>query len=251
MHAVSTLDTIDLSKPWGNGDNNLWRHISKNITGGSSAPSLNDGAIFSNDSRLYLFGGAVASNPGPHPSPPPNAVWQYDIDADKWSKAAPKGDSVQRIIIGTTLQSSKSQAYYLGGAIAPKSDAAFLAIPYALPYLVQGLLEFDVAAVQFTNVSTTGLDSEGTVAEGFLGLIESLGNEGVLLSFGGFKNTPGAAMQISDQNLQNPIFHVGDQAQSRISVDILQRVLDTISIFDIANKKWYSQGTTGDTPPWR
>lgn len=248
MLVVSTLDTIDLSKPWGNGDDNLWRHISKNITGSSSAPSLNDGAIFSNDSRLYLFGGAVANNSGPHPSPPPNSVWQYDIDADEWSKAAPKGDSVQRIIMGNTIQSSNSQAYYLGGMINPRSNTAFLAIPFALPYLVQGSLEFDVAAVQFTNVSTSGLDSEGTVAEGFLGLIESLGDEGVLISFGGFKNTPGVAMDLS-----SPIspFLVGGQAQLRISADILQRTLDTVSIFDIANKKWYSQATTGDTPPRR
>lgn len=193
----------------------------------------------------------MPSNPGPHPAPPPNSVWQYDIDADEWSKASPKGDSVQRVIIGTNVQSSKSQAYYLGGSIVPKSDAAFLAIPFAQPYLIQGLLEFDVSAVQFTNVSTTGLDSEGTVAAGFLALIESYGDEGILISFGGFKNTPGVAMDIGSDNLRNSIFHVGHQVQYMILANVLQRVMDTISIFDIANKKWYSQSATGDIPPWR
>lgn len=208
-----TVDTIDLSKPWGNGDDPLWGHITKQGVDGSTPTSLNDGAIFSNGSSLYLFGGAVASNPGPHPPPPRNALWQYDIDQDQWSQASPRGDSVQRIILGTTAQSSSSQAYYLGGKIVPKSNAAFFAIPDAMPYLVQGLLEFDATAVEFKNISTEGLDTEGTVAGGFVELIESLGDQGVLIAFGGYKDTPGEAISNGEQDQSNGFLHVCGQAE--------------------------------------
>lgn len=210
VYTESTIDTIDLAKPWGNEDRSLWSHILKNKTDGSGPPSLNDGSIFSNDSHIYLFGGAVANTSGPHPLPPPNVLWQYNINADQWTEASPKGDSVQRIIQGSTAQSSKSQGYYLGGAIDPRSDAAFLSLLYPQPYLVQGLLEFDLASVEFSNVSTSAMDNEGTIAGGFMVLIESFGAGGVLIAFGGIKNTPGTAQSLGGLSVENSLLHVGD-----------------------------------------
>lgn len=217
MYTGSTIDTVDLSKPWGNGDRSLWSHILKNRTDGSGPPSLNDGSIFSNDSHIYLFGGAVATNPGPHPLPPPNALWQYDIDADQWTESSPKGDSVQRIVQGSTAQSSKSQGYYLGGAIVPTSDVAFLSLFDPQPYLVQGLLEFDLASVEFSNVSTSAMDTEGTTAGGFMVLVESFGAGGVLIAFGGIKNTPGTAQRLAGSDVGNSLLHVCD---SRVISDM-------------------------------
>lgn len=141
-------------------------------------------------------------------TPPPNALWQYDIDKRKWEKAALGGDPVERIHIGSGVQSSKPQGYYLGGVFAPNSDAAFDALDNATPYMVGGLLEFNETTVEFNNVSTTGLDAEGTAGGGFLNLIESLGDEGVLVAFGGFSNAPGQPMSLRDRDLQNPLLHV-------------------------------------------
>lgn len=216
---ANALDTVDLSKSWGNEDDSLWSHISKEgVNINSSPPILNDGSIFSDSSSLYFFGGALSLAPGAPSTPPPNALWQYDIQKRKWNKAALGGEPVERIHIGSNVQSSKLQGYYLGGAITPRSDAAFLALDRATPYMVEGLLEFNESSIAFSNVSTNGLNDQGTVAAGFLSLIESLGDEGVLVAFGGFFNAPGQPMDLGSGNLQNPIFHVCTKSKfSKIS----------------------------------
>lgn len=210
---ANNVATADLSKPWGNGDDSIWRYISKTAkTPGSSPPTLNDGSIFSDNSSLYFFGGALSLAPGAPSTPPPNALWQFDIDKQEWKTAAPRGDAVERIHIGSNVQSTKPQGYYLGGAITPKSDAAFNAQKNAMPYMVGGLLVFNETSVEFNNVSSSGLDAEGTAAGGFLSLIESLGDEGVLVAFGGFSNVPGQPMSLTDRDLQNPLLHVCRQS---------------------------------------
>ena len=212
LRIETTIDTVDLTKSWSNGDDSLWSHISKNTMDGSSPPSLNDGVMFSNNTSLYLFGGAVSAAPGPHPLPPPNSLWEYGINTNRWKRASPNGDSVQRIILGAVTQSSTGQAYYLGGAIVPKSDAAFLLLPNPQGYLVQGLLEFDTATVEFSNKSSTGVTGDGTIARGFITLIESLGDGGVLIAFGGVVNTPGQAMYSTDPSFQDTLFQVCNHA---------------------------------------
>ena len=56
------------------------------------------------------------------------------------------------------------------------------------------------------------------------------------MTFGGFSNMDGLAMALGDNNLQDPSLHL-DLAQ--------------VSVYDIADQKWYRQNATGDVPPWR
>jgi hypothetical protein len=135
-----------------------------------------------------------------------------------------------------SVQSSKGEAYYLGGAKTPESDPAFLELPGATPYMVQGLLSFNESSVTFQNKSSSGMNRHGTAAGGFLTLIEPLGEKGVLVTFGGFSNTNGAPMGLGQDDLRDPT---------------LQLRLDIVSIYDIANEVWYQQNATGDIPPWR
>ena len=233
-----TVDTIDLSKPFSNADTSIWEYISKNgTTAASSAPTLNDGSIFSDDTSLYLFGGAISMAPGAPGIPPSNALYQYNIGERQWTQISPGGDPVQRVLIGMSAQSSTTSAgYYLGGAITPLSNPSFYAETNSTPYMVEGLVTFNEGFSTLKNSSTSQMNTDGTVAEGYLVLIESLGSEGVLIAFGGFTDTAGAPSNLEDSNLADPSF---------------QWPLANISIYDIGNATWYQQMATGDIPPWR
>ena len=174
--------------------------------------------------------------PGAPTIPPPNGIWQYNIARDQWSQVATRGDPVERIHIGSYAQSSTGEGYYLGGAKTPESDAAFLALPGATPYMVEGLLSFNESSLTIQNSSSSGLNDAGTEAGGFLVLIESLGQNGVLVTFGGFSNTNGVPMGLGDDSLHDPSLHLD---------------FASISVYDIANKKWFRQNATGEIPPWR
>ena len=236
------MDTIDLSKPFNNTSTLIWSHISKNGSNDDSTPpTLNDGTIFSDESSLFLFGGGISvANPpiiNAPKSTPANGVWQYGFGNGQWNMATLDGDAVQRMTLGMSVQSSSHQTgYYLGGVKLPAADPYFWTVPGATPYMEQGLLSFDESSMSFQNDSTTGLNDFGTLAEGFLALIESFGSKGVLVAFGGFSNAAAKAMNVTDDQVLNPALH---------------RNLSAISIYDIGSKTWFQQTATGDIPRWR
>lgn len=100
------------------------------------------------------------------PPAPPNGIWRFDIAAGEWTQPYASGDPVSRQYLGMSTNFGNSKAIYLGGAIPDPG------------YLTQGLLVFDGYQESFSNVSTTGLNRYGTVAMGFLSLIESVGDQG-------------------------------------------------------------------------
>ena len=175
--------------------------------------------------------------PGAPGIPPPNAVYRYNIGESQWAQINPGGDPVQRVLIGMSVQSSTaSVGYYLGGAITPLSNPSFYAETNSTPYMVEGLVTFNERSATFKNSSTSQMNPDGTIAEGYLALIESLGSEGVLLTFGGFTDVAGAPSGLEDSDLADPSF---------------QWPLANVSVFDIGNGTWYQQAATGDIPPWR
>ena len=237
----STVDTIDLSKPFVNTDPSIWSYISKNGTH-QTAPTLNDGSIFADSSSLYLFGGGIsvandAKIIGAPTKLPDNGVWQYDLTEKQWTMAVLGGSVPQRMVMGMSAQSSSSPtAYYLGGAHAPNSDPYFWTVPFAVPYLDQGLLSFDESTASFQNVSTVGLNPYGTVAGGFVNLIESIGSKGVLVAFGGISSAAGISQNLTETYWTDPSLHWN---------------ISSVSVYDIGGQIWYQQTTTGDVPRWR
>lgn len=171
--------------------------------------------------------------------PPANGVWQYTsrLNNGPWAQASIGGEPVQRIHLGSSMQSTtRSIGYYLGGAITPRSDASFNAVPNAMPYMVEGLVTFNETSIDLQNSSTAGLDQDSTAAAGFAALIETLGSAGVLVAFGGITNVPGKAMGLIDPDLVDPSLHWG---------------LANISVYDIGSRTWFQQLSTGDIPLWR
>ena len=233
----TTVDTIDLSQPFSNVDTSIWDYIYKNGTSGYVAPTLNDGSIFATSSSLYLFGGALSTAPGAPTVPPGNGISEYAMNSSLWGQVVTAGDPVERAHYGMAVQSStRSLGYYVGGAITPKSDPNFNALPNAMPYMVQGLITMVEQTMILKNYSSTAMNADGTAAGGFVALIDSLGTIGVIITFGGFTNVPGEPMSLGDDNLVDPSLHWD---------------LGNVSIYDIGSQKWYQQAATGDVPPWR
>lgn len=167
---------------------------------------------------------------------PDDGVWQYSFSTQQWSVPTLNGAPVQRNTLGASVQSSSGKSYYLGGVKQPASDPFFWTVKGAYPYMTPGLLTFDPSTTSFANASTTDLNALGTSAQGFLAVIESLGSQGLLISFGGWSNTANTAMNVTDDQLLNPY---------------LRQNLSTISVYDIASNTWYQQPATGDIPRWR
>ena len=233
----STVETIDLSQPFSNADTSIWTYILKNSTLGYVAPTLNDGSIFATSSSLYLFGGALSTAPGAPTEPPSNGISEYEMKEALWGQAITGGDPVKRTHYGMAVQSSTmSVGYYIGGAITPKSDPSFNALPNAMPYMVQGLITMVEQTMLLENSSTTAMNVDGTAAGGFVALIDSLGSRGVVITFGGFTNVPGEPMSLDDTDLVDPSLHWD---------------LGNVSVYDLGTQTWYQQAATGDVPPWR
>ncbi|KAL8929941.1 MAG: hypothetical protein Q9208_001085 [Pyrenodesmia sp. 3 TL-2023] len=167
---------------------------------------------------------------------PPNGIWRYDIAAGQWSQPFTGGDPVQRLYRGPFTQVGNSTAFYLGGLKSPLGDVVFHAEFDPKPYPVQGLLVFDENAQSFSNVSTTGLNLHGTVNDGFLTNIETLGTQGVLVAFGGYTNAPAKPTTFG--------YYDTDDTGT-------QWPMQNITVYDIATGSWYRQQATGEVPSWR
>ena len=175
--------------------------------------------------------------PGAPAIPPASAIYQYSLSHGLWTELDPGGGLVQRVLIGMSVQGSTTAVgYYLGGAVTPLSNPSFYAQANSTPYMVQGLLAFDEGSMTFKNSSTSQMNTDGTVAEGYLALIESLGSQGVLITFGGFTDIAGSPSGLETSNLADPSF---------------QLPLANVSVYDIETGTWYQQAATGDVPPWR
>ena len=59
----STIDMIDLSKPFNSKDRSLWNYISKVGSGEEPDHPVNSGTMFSDKSNLYLYGGGISTAP--------------------------------------------------------------------------------------------------------------------------------------------------------------------------------------------
>ncbi|KAL8653434.1 MAG: hypothetical protein Q9226_003852 [Calogaya cf. arnoldii] len=218
----------------------IWRHIPKpNATLDTSPPSLNDGAIFSNDSSLWLYGGEVSQSGELKTEPPipPNYIWRYDWGSSDWSRVTSSGEPVQRLITGPYTKASDSRTYYLGGQKSANSDALFKKEAGSQHYAVGGLLTFDGSDRSFQNVSTGGLNKAGTMFAGFLTFIPSVGSQGVLVAFGGVTLDPGA-----DTSFQFP---------QGYQISDWHWPMQNISVYDIGTQVWHQQQASGDTPSWR
>jgi len=180
---------------------------------------MNEGATFSDGSNLYFYGGYVTRYNERLDSPPPVATWKYNIENGDWTSDGFKGAIFQRMAEGATAQSSvHKKAYYLGGEVDTEGNPALSRVHGASPYSVSGMLVLDQNTLEWSNISSKGLNEYGTLNNGYMNLIEEFGDEGILVTFGGNTHPIGQGLDILAQkqdspdlqvwNLVPPLFHI-------------------------------------------
>ncbi|KAH1913816.1 hypothetical protein KXW47_004866 [Aspergillus fumigatus] len=236
--AVTDLETIDLSKSWQNSDPGLFNYIAKPWNASDPAdypPYLNEGASFSNGESLFFYGGYSSGWGGP--PIPPLATWKYDIANNNWTRDGFWGVPLVRLTQGGAVQSSvDKKAYYLSGTLNPAGNPVFYGTPGADTYMTPGLITLDMNTLEWTNASTTDMDTFGTIGDGYMSLIESVGDQGLIVAFGGYTYPVGEKISFLAAR-QNETTH--------------RNSMEFVRVYDIANRKWYTQQTTGDIPRWR
>ncbi|BCR85811.1 uncharacterized protein ACHE_21269A [Aspergillus chevalieri] len=237
--AARDLLAIDLSKPFTNYDKDLFTTIKKPFNASKPAqypPVMNEGATFSDGSNLYFYGGYISGHLEPN-IVPPLATWRYDIENDEWTSDGFKGYPVKRLSEGVTAQSNVNRkAYYLGGLLDPGGDPDVYGTDGAGPYPDSGMVVLDQETLTWSNLSTQSMNHFGTIADGYMNLIENFGDEGILLAFGGSTRPVAQPMDLLAASVMNLNY---------------RNSMENISVYDIANDEWYTQQSTGDIPRWR
>ncbi|RHZ49631.1 hypothetical protein CDV55_101944 [Aspergillus turcosus] len=233
VYTAQDLETVDLSQSWTNSDQGLFKFIAKPYNAsdaGAYPPSLNAGASYTDASNLFFYGGSIG-NLNHSATVPPVATWKYNIQRNEWTDQGFGGVPLQRLAEGVIAQSSTGKAYYLGGIVTPGGNPTIDGTPGADNYIVSGLLSLDMKTLTWSNISSTGLNTYGTIGEGYMNIIESVGQAGILVAFGGYTRPIGSRLSV----LASLQMDMNDQA----------------TVFDIASNNWYRQKSTGEIPPWR
>ncbi|GFF61977.1 kelch repeat protein [Aspergillus lentulus] len=112
-------------------------------------PYLNEGAPFSNNESLFFYG--LCQRVG--------------------RAAGPAADNMEvRHRIGT-LHTAGNPVFH----ITPGADTS----------MTPGLITLDLNTLEWTNASTADMGTFGTIGDGYVNLIESAGDQGLLVAFGG------------------------------------------------------------------
>ncbi|QPC69251.1 hypothetical protein HYE68_000003 [Fusarium pseudograminearum] len=192
-----------------NGMPPFYANLSKNDT----IPSVNGGILWEDsiNKRLYLYGGEYYNTPPVSPD-----FYSYDILYNKWVSLGAPPQEVQAASYGAGVSiSPRGEAYYYGGWLSNSSIEGWSGPPKAS----SGLIKYEMDANSWSNL--TGPDGTGR-AEGAMVFIP-VGDGGMLVYFGGTQDLYGNGT-------------------------LTPQSLDEIFLFDIANGKWYTQKTSGDTP---
>lgn len=199
------LLAIDLSKSWSNSDSDLFTSIpkpfnrtrvNKNAKNINDYPQiLNEGASFSDGSNLYLYGGYLSGGLNSDIAPEV-ATWKYDIEEDSWTSNGFGGRPIVRLSEGATAQSTvNKKAYYLGGMLNPGGNPNY-GTEGASPYSDSGLIVLDQETLKWENYSSESINNFGTINDGYMNIIENIGDDGILVAFGGNKRPVGGPVSL-------------------------------------------------------
>lgn len=254
--SVRDLQTVDVSKSFSNTDSDLFTHIDKpyNASDPEEYPTfLDEGSAFNDGENLYFYGGYKSGRDGPT-TVPPVETWKYNIQNKNWTKDGFGGVPLVRLVEGGAVVSqSQNKAYYLGGVEDPGGNPNIYGTAGADVEIVSGLLVLDQSTLQWSNLSTSEMNNYGTIGAGYVNILEDVGDEGLLVAFGGYKYPVGHKLSLLCSSQTNTTFHVRltTRLLLQVSANKIQNPMEYVSLYDIANQKWYTQQTTGDIPNWR
>ncbi|KAK0644772.1 hypothetical protein DIS24_g8518 [Lasiodiplodia hormozganensis] len=217
----NTLLSIDLSKNWTNSTVTL--HSTSKPT---SVPSLVQGGLWYDSSADVIYTGFAGRTSFLNTSeldPWPLGIWTFKPDglgSGTWGTALASTDSAFDSITRPHLAAvahGNGVGYALGGSIKTAQDD----IVGSDLVNVDGMLRFDMATKELTNVTVEGPRfHNGHLQHAQMVYVPNFGPDGVFVVLGGVKTSP-----------QTDAFDWG-----------------TVTVFDPKEGKWYDQETTGNTP---
>ncbi|PYH98088.1 kelch repeat protein [Aspergillus ellipticus CBS 707.79] len=237
-YAIRDLQSIDASKSFSNTDSGLFTHIEKpyNASDPDAYPTfLDEGSSFNDGQTLFFYGGYISGRDGPKEVPPIETS-KY-IQANNWTQNGFGAVPLVRLAEGGAVVSqNQNKAYYLGGIEDPGGNPNVYGTPDADVQIVSGLLVLDQSTLTWSNLSTEDMNDYGTIGAGYVNILDDVGDEGLLVAFGGYKYPVGSKLSLLCAKQKNATHH---------------NPMEYVTLFNIANQTWYTQQTSGDVPTWR
>ncbi|KAI9795058.1 MAG: hypothetical protein M1816_000080 [Peltula sp. TS41687] len=211
------------------------------------APNSVDGTIFSNDNELLFYGGLLRDTQA-YEIPPSNNVlsyerFQYGPNREAWKEGLIQStlpDGMSRYITAGAAVNvpSENLGFYFSGLRRPDwgdirrgGDAMYNATVPA-----NTLISVDMSTMRKEKWENVTLPSSIPGRANAELVWIPTAERGLLIAIGGVIYPEWAFKDPSG----------GLQSQSR---DASPGFMSTVSVYDIKNQKWYTQATTGSTPP--
>ena len=212
-------------------------------------PAVANGYLWHDYDNLYLYGGQFSDSP--YTEPAPESLWRYSIKGKKWTEfkdpetsdgnfSAPAGEPVRRAAEGAGVSVPElGLSWYFGGhldwATVPgwSTDTKRVYLKSLLEFTHPGYTNTGVEEISgsaaaadggiFRNITKGGVQADDFPerADGVLVFVPGWGERGVLIGLAG-----GTA-------------------------DTFTHNFETLTVYDIANSKWFHQETSGDAPDVR
>ena len=156
-------------------------------------------------------------------------MWRLDLSRSTWENKSIDPANIHRAWGGATASVPEKQlGYFLGGIVENRTDTAYADAPGYL-VLKDSFLNYDSGTNVFANRTAPKL---GHTALGNMVYISGMGQDGLLVYLGGAEGPSGWVPTGTTDGMK-------------------LRDLGTIWIYDIQTTRWYSQKTSGKTPPGR
>lgn len=238
---------IDFTRPFNTAQNatELLQKVPKTAgPANNRAPNYYDGTLFANDHVLYLFGG-VLRDTDDFAHPPATTVmsyerFQYGPHRERWSPGfidVRLPDDMSRYITagaGVNVPSENLGFYFGGlrradwGEIRDRGNDEYNATVAA-----NTLISVDMSTMRGERWANDSLSS-GVLGPANAELVWiPVADRGALIALGGVDNPAGVF---------SPEMDLPNQVNSSI-------FMSNVSVYDVANRTWYTQPTTGDIPP--
>ncbi|EFX03173.1 hypothetical protein CMQ_3102 [Grosmannia clavigera kw1407] len=243
--------TLNFSIPFNTSQNisALFGQLNKGPEGsgaGNLAPNYVDGALLSNDHEMFLFGGALANTDSYTPPDDKQVFYyrqsQYGVNRTFFSGFGfvdlPSGSTRYITYGGAANAPSENKAWYFSGMRSPDWGAIYQtsANQSVKPSNISNtLFTLDMTTQQgefFENRTLTG-SARGRASPELVWV--PVGEQGILVAIGGvvypdFVTTVHQSSNATASKAQSPEF------------------MTTIDVYDVFNKTWYQQTTTGGGP---
>ncbi|KAN0079188.1 hypothetical protein V8E54_004402 [Elaphomyces granulatus] len=227
----------------------LFRSMSKPHSNNNVTANFTDGAMFVNDNEFILYGGLACLTNSSQGPPAANLILgyeqdQYGLGVVNWQpgfipKSLPDG-LTQYITDGAAVSApSENLGFYFSGVRGQNWGA------------IDGddqLANFTANTLITVNMSTmrneTWSNNRDTLPDSIPGRINAelvwipVSQSGVLIAIGG--------VLYSDAMVSGPNLTA---TQAAASNQTSPTFMQTVPVYDIANKQWYMQQTSGDIPP--